>query len=59
MDNPAWYLQQAEPIWEHERDQLLDMNKAPPNKAQRENKEFKDQVDIYNKWKIAREIRLA
>jgi len=59
VDNPAWYLQQAEPIWEHERDQLLDMNKAPPNKAQRENKEFKDQVDIYNKWKIAREIRLA
>ena len=59
MENSAWFLQQAEPVWEHERDQLLDMNKAPPSKIQRESNDFKEYIDIYDKWKIEREIRLA
>ena len=59
VENYAWYVQQAEPVWEHERNELLDMNKAPPNKGLRENKELKAHVDVYNKWKIEREVRLA
>jgi len=59
VENSAWFLQQAEPVWEHERDQLLDMNKAPPSKIQRESNDFKEYIDIYDKWKIEREIRLA
>ena len=52
-------LTQAEPVWEEERAELLDMNKAPPNKGLRENKELKAHIDVYNKWKIEREVRLA
>ena len=59
QENTAWYVQQAEPVWEHEREELLDMNKAPPNKALRENKDLKPHIDVYNKWKIEREVRLA
>merc|ERR1711915_145522 len=59
VENSTWFLQQAEPVWEHERDQLLDMNKAPPSKIQRESNDLKEYIDIYDKWKIEREIRLA
>ena len=59
VENPAWFIQEAEPVWEHERDELLDMNRAPPNKAIRESKELQNHIENYNKWKIDREIRLA
>ena len=32
VENKAWYLQLAEPVWEHERQELSDMNKAPPSR---------------------------
>lgn len=59
VENQAWYVQQAEPVWEEERQELLDMNKAPPNKVLRESKDLKPHIDVYNKWKIEREVRLA
>jgi len=39
-----WYLRAAEPVWEEERGALLDMNRAPPNMAQRKDKSFADEV---------------
>ena len=59
VENSSWFVQQAEPVWEAERQQLLDMNKAPPSKGLRENKDLKPHIDVYNKWKIEREVRLA
>ena len=59
VENKAWYLQQAEPVWEHERQQLLDMNKAPPSQAQLNVKEYQPHIEAYQKWKNEREIRLA
>ena len=59
MVNNAWFVKQAEAVWEHEREELLDMNRAPPSKSLRENKELHSHIDIYNKWKIEREVRLA
>jgi len=55
----AWYLRPAEPVWEEERQTLLDMNKAPPNKNMREVKEYQGLVQHYDKWKAEREERLA
>ena len=59
VENRGWYLQQAEPVWETERQELLDMNKAPPNKNLRSMKEFKKDIEIYDKWRNEREERLA
>ena len=59
VENHGWYVQQAEPVWENERKELLDMNKAPPNKWLREIKELQPHIEVYNKWKIEREVRLA
>ena len=57
--NKAWYLQLAEPVWEHERQELIDMNKAPPSKALRETKEYQPLIEKYLLWRNAREERLA
>jgi len=54
-----WFLDQAEPVFESERQQLLDMNRAPPSKLMRETKELKDDIEKFNKWKYERELRLA
>ena len=57
--NKAWYLQLAEPVWESERQELSDMNKAPPSKALRETKEYQPLIEKYELWRNAREERLA
>merc|ERR1712200_34744 len=54
-----WYLRAAEPVWEEERGALLDMNRAPPNMAQRKDKSFADEVERYEQWKKEREQRLG
>lgn len=57
--NPVWYLKQAEPVWESERQTLLDMNRAPPSKKMKESKELKNDIEAFNLWKYEREQRLA
>ena len=57
--NKAWYLQLAEPVWEHERQELKDMNKAPPSKLLRETKEYHPLIEKYELWRNEREERLA
>jgi len=59
VKTPGWYLKQAEPVWESERQALLDMNRAPPSKRMRETKEFNEDVEAYDNWKLEREQRLA
>ena len=43
----------------HCRQALLDMNRAPPSKRMRETKEFNEDVEAYDNWKLEREHRLA
>jgi len=59
VQEKGWYLKQAEPVWEAERQELLDMNRAPPGKKLKEKKEFKADIEAYNSWKFEREQRLA
>lgn len=59
VKTPGWYIKQAEPVWESERQTLLDMNRAPPSKKWKETKEFKDDIEAFNKWKFERDLRLA
>lgn len=54
-----WYLRAAEPVWEEERRELLDMNRAPPNLAQRKDKSLSKEVEKYEQWKRDREERLS
>jgi len=55
----SYYLTMAEPVWEHERSQLLDMNRAPPNKKFKEDKSLSEYIDKFDKWRREREERLA
>jgi len=55
----SYYLKMAEPVWEHERSQLLDMNRAPPNKAFREDNSLAEYIEKFDKWRRDREERLA
>jgi len=57
--NPGWYIKQAEPVWESERQALLDMNRAPPSRKLKEAKELKNDIEDFNKWRFERDIRLA
>jgi len=59
VEEKGWYIKQAEPVWEEERQELLDMNRAPPGKKLKEKKELKEDIDAYNVWKYEREQRLA
>jgi len=52
VKTPGWYIKQGEPVWESERQALLDMNRSPPNKKMREIKEFKEDIEIYDKWRV-------
>jgi hypothetical protein len=54
-----WFVRAAEPVWEHERIELLDMNRATPNKKQRENKALAGEVEKFERWRLEREERLA
>jgi len=54
-----WWLRFAEPVWEHERSELMDMNRAPPNKKQREDKSLAEEIEKWKQWKREREERLA
>jgi len=54
-----WYFRAAEPVWEEERSKLLDMNRVPPNMAQRKDKSLSEEVEKYEQWKRQREDRLA
>jgi len=54
-----WYFRAAEPVWEEERSKLLDMNRVPPNMAQRKDKGLSEEVENYEQWKREREERLA
>eukprot|EP00092_Neocalanus_flemingeri_P035550 GFUD01038695.1.p1 GENE.GFUD01038695.1~~GFUD01038695.1.p1 ORF type:complete len:289 (-),score=64.81 GFUD01038695.1:37-903(-) len=59
VKNYGWYIKQAEPVWESERQDLLDMNRAPPSRKQKESKEFAADIEAFNQWKYEREQRLA
>lgn len=55
----CWFLRLAEPVWEEERQRLLDINMAFPNWKQREDKELTEDIKKYDLWKAEREKRLA
>jgi len=54
----SWYIRQAEPVHEHERQELLDMNKQPPSYRIRTNKRLAKDLEVYTQWKKDREARL-
>jgi len=54
----SWYIRQAEPVHEHERQELLDMNKQPPSYRISSNKALKDDMEAYHQWKVDRQQRL-
>jgi len=56
--SPAWYLKMAEPVWEHERLELLNMSKAPPSRKLNKEPGLKKEIEEYNQWRREREIRL-
>lgn len=56
---PFWYFPLTEPIWEHERQALLDMNRSPPHEKILKEKSWAAEVKKYREWKIAREHRMA
>jgi len=58
-ENKGWYIKQAEPVFESERQELLDMNRAPLNKNITMQKEFQPHIEAYQQWKNERENRLA
>lgn len=55
----SWHVKLAEPVWEEERQRLSDMNKAFPNKKQREDKQLAEDIVKWDLWKNEREQRLA
>lgn len=59
VNEPSWYAKMAEPVWENEREELLNMNKAPPSEKQKAAKELKEDIETYIQWKREREARLA
>eukprot|EP00088_Acartia_fossae_P034792 TRINITY_DN35754_c0_g1_i1.p1 TRINITY_DN35754_c0_g1~~TRINITY_DN35754_c0_g1_i1.p1 ORF type:complete len:294 (-),score=38.94 TRINITY_DN35754_c0_g1_i1:202-1083(-) len=59
IDLPSWTFRAAEPVWEHERQTLLDMNRVPPSWTQKHNKDLADEVDKYAQWKLDRQERLG
>jgi len=54
-----WFFKAAEPVWEHERQDLLDMNRAPPNKEQRADASLAEELRAYELWRQAREERIG
>lgn len=54
----SWYFRQAEPVWEAERQQLLDMNRQPPSYRIETNKKLKEELEKYKIWKTTREERI-
>eukprot|EP00088_Acartia_fossae_P069582 TRINITY_DN9122_c0_g1_i10.p1 TRINITY_DN9122_c0_g1~~TRINITY_DN9122_c0_g1_i10.p1 ORF type:complete len:296 (-),score=43.28 TRINITY_DN9122_c0_g1_i10:66-953(-) len=50
----AWYIQIAEPIFESERQELLDMNRQPPSKKLRTTKGLEDTVHQFENWRLDR-----
>jgi len=55
----AWYFHPAEPVWEHERQELIDMNRQKPSRKLRENSKMKSLNEQYQHWKIEREERIS
>ena len=49
----------SEPVWEHERQQLIDMNKQPPSFKLLTTSKLEKDVQIYKQWKLDREKRLG
>lgn len=49
----------AGPVWETEREELFNMNKAPPSERLKAVKELKTDLETYANWKREREERLA
>ena len=41
------------------RQELLDMNRAPPNKTLKEATELKEHIEKFHEWKYEREQRIA
>jgi len=54
----SWYFREAEPVWESERQQLLDMNRQPPSWKLLNNSKLSEEVEKYKSWKTAREERI-
>jgi len=59
MKIPFWYHKMAEPVWESERLELLNMPRAPPNERQKQQKELNEDIEKYVAWKNERELRLV
>jgi len=55
---PSWYFRQAEPVWEAERQTLLDMNRQPPSYKLRTNTKLAPDMAAYKQWKSDRLDRL-
>ena len=53
------YSRASEPVWEHERQQLIDMNKQPPSFKLLTTSKLEKDVQIYKQWKLDREKRLG
>jgi len=58
IKTPFWYHKMAEPVWESERLELINMAKAPPNEKQQKIPELKTDLENYFAWKKERELRL-
>jgi len=55
----SWYFYPAEPVWEHERQELLDMNRLKPSRKLREDVKLKSLNQQYQQWKREREERIS
>jgi len=55
----SWYFRQAEPVWEHERQLLLDMNKKEPSYKIKTDTKLAEDNKAYLNWKAERETRLV
>jgi len=54
----SWYFREAEPVWESERQELLDMNRQPPSWKLLNSSKLSEEVEKYKSWKTAREARI-
>jgi len=54
-----WFHELVEPVWEAERQELLDLNRASPCKEQREQPGLQREMAAWTQWKRDREIRLS
>lgn len=55
----SWYSRLAEPVFEHERQELLDMNRQKPSWRILHNPNLEAEMERFKEWKNEREMRLS